>query len=60
MRDAGFVVLVALVSGCMLFARVPTSAHAPAYDLLITNGNPWFRADVAIKDGRVARPRLEN
>ena len=33
-----------------------------AYDLLITNariidgsGNPWFRADVGIKDGRIAR-----
>lgn len=34
----------------------------PAYDLVITNarvvdgtGNPWFYADVAVKDGRVAR-----
>jgi N-acyl-D-amino-acid deacylase len=33
-----------------------------AYDLIITNarivdgsGNPWFRADVGIKDGRIAR-----
>jgi N-acyl-D-amino-acid deacylase len=34
----------------------------PAYDLVITNarvvdgaGNPWFRADVAVKGGRIAR-----
>jgi N-acyl-D-amino-acid deacylase len=62
MRDAGFVVLIALVSGCLLFTRLPVAAKAPAYDLLITNarivdgsGNPWFHADVAIKDGRIAR-----
>ena len=41
------------------FARQPV---APAYDLVITNvrivdgtGNPWFRADVAVKDGQIAR-----
>jgi N-acyl-D-amino-acid deacylase len=58
------VLLTALALGVFLFARVAVDAHAPAppYDLLITNarivdgsGNPWFRADVAIKDGRIAR-----
>jgi N-acyl-D-amino-acid deacylase len=43
----------------------PTRAVAGAelsYDLVITNarivdgsGNPWFRADVAVRDGRIAR-----
>jgi N-acyl-D-amino-acid deacylase len=62
MRDAGFVLLIALVSGCLLFGRLPVDARTPVYDLLIINarivdgsGNPWFRADVAIKDGRIAR-----
>ena len=57
-------VLTALVLCGFLFAqfRVDAQAPAPPYDLLITNarivdgsGNPWFRADVAIKDGRIAR-----
>jgi N-acyl-D-amino-acid deacylase len=56
------VVVTALVIVWLLLARQPADAQAPAYDLLITNarivdgsGNPWFRADVAIKDGRIAR-----
>jgi N-acyl-D-amino-acid deacylase len=38
------------------------AANAPAFDLVITNGrivdgagNPWYRADIGIKDGRIAR-----
>ncbi|MDT4965455.1 MAG: N-acyl-D-amino-acid deacylase [Acidobacteriota bacterium] len=46
------------------FVNVLQDVHAsdPVYDLVITNGrivdgagNPWFRADVGIKDGRVTR-----
>ena len=57
-------VLSALALGSFLFCRLHVDAKAPAppFDLLITNarivdgsGNPWFRADVAIKDGRIAR-----
>lgn len=48
------------------FASIQSSSSndgspAPAYDLVITNGrvidgagNPWFRADVGIKNGRIA------
>jgi N-acyl-D-amino-acid deacylase len=57
-------VLIALALGSFLLVQIHAGAQAPAplYDLLITNarivdgsGNPWFRADVAIKDGRIAR-----
>jgi N-acyl-D-amino-acid deacylase len=50
-----------VVAGVAQF-RLSLSAKPAAYDLVITNarivdgsGNPWFRADVAIKDGRIAR-----
>ncbi|HEU4432016.1 MAG TPA: D-aminoacylase [Pyrinomonadaceae bacterium] len=56
--------LIALALGSLLCASLdqPARAQGPTYDLVITNarivdgsGNPWFRADVAIKDGRIAR-----
>src|SRR5258708_5828135 len=43
-------------------ASLPSNNSLEFYDLLVTNarvidgaGNPWFRADVAIRDGRIAR-----
>jgi N-acyl-D-amino-acid deacylase len=55
-----------LIVGLALLAATacssPRAEQAPAYDVLIRgghivdgSGNPWFDADVAIKDGRIAR-----
>lgn len=52
-----FLFLLLLFSSSLVFAQ-----QNAQFDLLITNarvvdgaGNPWFRADVAVKDGRIAR-----
>ena len=59
------VLLIYLIVSGTGVVRTVQSSHTPTlqnYDLVITNariidgsGNPWFRADVAIKDGRIAR-----
>ena len=62
--NSAALVLIALALGSLLLGQPYSRAHASAsvYDLLITNArivdgsdNPWFRADVAVRHGRVAR-----
>lgn len=52
-----------LVAAAVGFLHVPTlAAQEPAFDILLRGGrvldgtgNPWFSADVGIRDGRIAR-----
>jgi N-acyl-D-amino-acid deacylase len=53
-----------LAAPTAVFRSVQSSSQSvsPSYDLVITNarvidgsGNPWFRADIGIKDGRIVR-----
>ena len=60
--NSAALVLIALALGSFLVGQPAGGAPAPVYDLLITNariidgsGNPWFRADVAIREGRIVR-----
>jgi len=56
------VYLIASGTGIVRTVQSRYTATLQNYDLVITNarivdgsGNPWFRADIAIKDGRIAR-----
>ena len=51
-----------LFAACLAAYRVPHAASRQNYDLIVRDarvfdgtGNPWFVADVAVKDGRIAR-----
>ena len=48
-------------AACLLAMSCAATAAEPAYDVVITNahvidgsGSPWYAADVALKDGRIA------
>ena len=59
---AGFCLAVLFLTASIAAWFNSSAAASAQYDLVITNariidgaGNPWYRADVAVKDGRIAR-----
>jgi len=63
-HNSAALVLIALALGSFLVGQPRSEARVnpPVYDLLVTNarivdgsGNPWFRADVAVHEGRIVR-----
>jgi N-acyl-D-amino-acid deacylase len=64
MSTLRFLTMIVLLLAAAADSRVVRSNESSAapYDLVLTNarvvdgsGNPWFRADVAIRDGRITR-----
>jgi len=58
----GFVAAILFLALAVLPALAAEKPGAAAYDIVITNGkiidgtgNPWFQADVAIKNGKIVK-----
>ncbi len=61
-KSAGRLAALALLAGCAGHAGTRGAEPAPGYDLVIRNGrvldgagNPWVRADVAVRAGIIAK-----